>query len=449
MIASWPPAPPAVVPRAALPPQAPPDRIKLLHVITRFAGGSGGNTLTSAMGMDPARYERWIAAAPGGMMWETAEAAGVHTVRLSRMRERIALLDDVQTLFDLVTLMRRERFTVVHTHCAKAGMLGRLAARIVGTPVVVHTFHALPVHDFMSRRRRALYLLLDRLARPLAHQYVAVAPRLARQAVQARIVRPGSITVVPSGVDMEQVPDRPAATTRAALGIPDAASVVGTVGRIVAQKAPLDFVRMAALVKRSRPDTVFVMVGDASQESAPLEKETKEEARRLGVDILFTGYRPDAAAIAAAFDVYVVPSIYEGLGRALTEAMVSGRPVVATSVNGVPDLVEPGATGLLAAPGDHPSLAACVVWLLDNPDAARRMGVQGRNRVLSMFDADTMCRALDSVYSGLLGLPEQAVESSSAAVTRLVPVPVVDVRRHGVPAASASGGPGATEAPAS
>ena len=414
-----------------------------------MVGGSAGNTLASAVGMDPDRYEPWLAAAPGGAMWDGAEATGVHTFRLPRMRERIAPIDDVRTLINLVALMRRERFTVVHTHCAKAGMLGRLAARIVGIPVVVHTYHSLPVHDFMSARRRALYLLMDRLARPLAHQYVAVAPRLARQAVQARVVRPGSITVVPSGIDMDQVSDNSVTAIRAGLGIPDGVPVVGTVGRIVAQKAPLDFVRMAAQVKRSRPDTAFVMVGDATLESAPLEKATREEAERLGVDILFTGYRSDAAAIAAAFDVYVVPSIYEGLGRALTEAMLSGRPVVATSVNGVPDLVEPGATGLLAPPGDPASLAACVVWLLDNAEAARRMGAQGRNRVLSMFDTETMCRALDSVYSGLLGLPEPAVESSSAAMARMVQAPVVDVRRHGVPAASASGGPGATEAPAS
>jgi glycosyltransferase involved in cell wall biosynthesis len=330
------------------------------------------------------------------------------------MQERIAPIDDVRTLINLVALMRRERFTVVHTHCAKAGMLGRLAARIVGIPVVVHTYHALPVHDFMTARRRALYLLMDRLARPLAHQYVAVAPRLAREAVEARVVRPGSITVVPSGIDLDQVSASSVTATRSALGIPDGAPVVGTVGRIVAQKAPLDFVRMAAQVKRSRPDAAFVMVGDATLESASLEKVTKEEAERLGVDILFTGYRADAAAIAAAFDVYVVPSIYEGLGRALTEAMVSGRPVVATSVNGVPDLVEPGATGLLAAPGDHAALAECVVWMLDNPQHARRMGAQGRSRVLSVFDADTMCRALDGIYSGLLGLPEEAVEFSSA-----------------------------------
>ena len=105
-----------------------------------------------------------------------------------------------------------------------------------------------------------------------------------------------------------------------------------------------------------------------------MDQATRREARRLGVDVLFTGYRSDAARIAALFDVFVISSLYEGLGRSLTEAMASGRAVVATAVNGVPDLIEPGSTGLLAPPGRSDLLAACVLWLLDHPQEARRMG---------------------------------------------------------------------------
>ncbi len=149
---------------------------------------------------------------------------------------------------------------------------------------------------------------------------------------------------------------------------------MGTVGRIVAQKAPIDFVRMCARVMRVRPDVVFVMVGDTTLESSGLEEETRLEADRLGVRILFTGFRADAPRVAATFDVYVVPSRYEGLGRALTEAMASGRPVVASAVNGVPDLVEPGVTGLLTEAGDVEAMADSVLWLLDHPEEAAMMG---------------------------------------------------------------------------
>jgi glycosyltransferase involved in cell wall biosynthesis len=422
MRAIWPAVPSSVVPRRRLPEQPELPKVKVLHVITRFIGGSGGNTLLSAVGMDAGRYETWVAAMPGGPLWEPATRGGVRTVDIEHMRERISPLDDLRACFQLVRLMRRERFSVVHTHCSKAGFIARVAARIAGVPVVVHTFHLFAAHDGLSWSRRMAYLVLDRCVRSLAHRYVAVAPRVAREAVEQRLAPPGSVVVVPSAVEVDAIPDRgpdrePDRTedgVRADLGIPADAPIVGTVGRIVAQKSPIDFVRMCALIHAERPDVEFVMVGDATLESAGLEQETRREAERLGVPVRFTGFRADAPRIAAAFDVYVVPSLYEGLGRAVTEAMASGRPVVATAVNGVPDLVEPGSTGLLAEPGNPDSLAAAVMWMLEHPEAAERMGAQGRQRVRSHFGPDVMCGALDALYCELLGLPEPATEPDRA-----------------------------------
>jgi glycosyltransferase involved in cell wall biosynthesis len=404
----WPATPARVVGRDALPAQPELPKVKVLHVITRFIGGSGGNTLLSATGMDREQYETWVAAMPGGPLWELAEKDGVRTVHVENMRERIAPWQDLLACVELVRLMRRERFSVVHTHCSKAGFIGRIAAKIARVPVVVHTFHLFAAHDGLSRRRRFAYLALDRCVRSFAHRYLAVAPRVAWEAVEQRLAPPGTAQVVPSAVDLGAVPMNPDPEVRSELGIPERAPIIGTVGRIVAQKAPLDFVRMAARVRAERPDAEFVMVGDTTLESASLEEETHREAERLGVPIRFTGFRDDAPRVAASFDVYVVPSRYEGLGRAVTEAMASGRPVVATAVNGVPDLVASGSTGLLATPGDPESLATSVLWLLDNPDAAGRMGRQGRERVRRHFGQSVMCGELDHTYRELLGLPDPA-----------------------------------------
>lgn len=416
VVAEWPEPGATVVPVADLPPQPDPGRVKLLHVITRLAGGSGGNTALSAVGMDRDRYDVWVAGGEGGPLWDEVSRRGVGVVRLRHMRERISPVHDLVTLWQLVRLMRRERFSVVHTHSAKAGLLARIAARVTHVPVVVHTFHAFAAHEFLSRRRRLVYLAMDRVVRRLAHQYVAVAPRVARQAVEMRLAPAGSVVVVPSAVESPHTSPADAAFARRELGIAPDAQVVGTIGRIVHQKAPLDFVRMAAAVRRSHPNTVFVMVGDASLECAPLEEDTRAEARRLGVDVLFTGFRDDAPRLAAAFDVFVISSLHEGLGRALTEAMGVGCPVVATAVNGVPDLVRPGATGLLARPADPDGLAECVTWLLDHREAALAMGAQGRERVRSMFEPPVMCRMLDELYCGWLGLPRPAAPSSGAEI---------------------------------
>ncbi len=415
----WPSVRRYVVPRSHLPrqPEVPPT--KVLHVITRFIAGSGGNTLLSAAGMDCRRYECWVASMPGGPLWEQAEEAGVRTRYLRHMRERISPIQDLLACWELFRLIRRERFAVVHTHCSKAGLIARVAARAAGAPVVVHTFHIFAAHDGLSRRRRLAYLLLDRSVRSFAHRYVAVAPRVAHEAVQQRIAPPGAVCVVPSAVELDAIPSAPDQSARGDLGVPDDAPLVGTVGRIVAQKGPLDFVRMCARVQAARPDARFVMVGDATLESAGLEAETRAEADRLGVPVIFTGFRTDAPRLASCFDVYVVPSLYEGLGRGVTEAMASGRPVVATAVNGVPDLVEPGATGLLAEPGCPQSLAEAVLWLLDHPAEAEAMGRCGQERVRSHFTSEVMCDALDELYCDLLGqVPNPPVAEAGAQPTQ-------------------------------
>jgi glycosyltransferase involved in cell wall biosynthesis len=405
----WPPAPPPVVPPGRLPPQAAPPRIKVLHVITRLAGGSGGNVLLSAVGMDPRVYEVWIAGSAGGPLWQEANRGGVRTVQLPRLREVISPLGDLLVLLQLIRLMRRERFSIVHTHSSKAGVLGRLAARWCRVPVLVHTFHAFSFHGFMRATRRRWYLFLERLARRGTHAFAAVAPRVAREAVERRLAPPGSVRVIPSAVEIEEISMSAGASARRDLGVKENVPIVGTVGRLVFQKAPVDFVRMAALVARRRPDALFVWVGDASfhgsLEGASLAERAEEEARRLNVDVRFTGFRKDAPALAACFDVFVITSLYEGLGRALTEAMAAARPVVATAVNGVPDLVEPGSTGLLAPPSDPAAMADCVCWLLDHPAEAARMGQAGRDRVASAFRPETMCGGLDALYRDLLGLP--------------------------------------------
>jgi glycosyltransferase involved in cell wall biosynthesis len=396
----WPDAPPPVVDPSVLPRQPQAARTKVLHVITRFSDGSGGNTLVTLLGTDPTRFENWLVSSPGGPLWERAARHGVTTVQLRRLREVIAPLDDFIVLLQLVRLIRRERFSIVHTHSAKAGFLGRLAAWLCRTPVVIHTIHGFSWHDFMGRPRRRAYIALERLVGRMTDLFFAVAPQIAREAVELRVARPGSVVVVPSAIELDAIPEQPDARLRDELGIPHGVAIVGTVGRFDFQKAPLDWVRMAALVVASHPETRFVMVGEG-----PLLDAARGEARRLGVDIVFTGFRHDAAVLASCFDVFVISSLYEGLGRALSEALASGRPVVASAVNGVTDIVRPGATGLLAPPGDHEALARNVIWMLEHPHEAGRMGDAGRAHARALFAPAVMSGAIVQAYERLLGLP--------------------------------------------
>jgi glycosyltransferase involved in cell wall biosynthesis len=416
----WLPAPPPVVPPDRLP--APPSRhrVKVLHVITRLEAGAGGNTLVSAIGMDRQRYEVWIAAGGSGPLWERADRAGLHTVRIPEFRRDVSPARDAAVLARLVRLIRAERFAIVHVHEAKAGFLGRLAAALCGTPVVVITLHGRdpwwPAASGGGSELREvmpsglwLYSGLERMARRLTDAFVAVAPTVARDAVQARVAAPGRTDVAASAVDLGAIPYDRDLTARAELGIPPGDPVVGMVGRLDPQKAPLDFIRMAARVAGLRPHTRFVVVGDGE-----LRPDMCRLAGSLGVPVHFTGFRHDAARLASAFDIFVVSSLYEGVGRSVTEAMASGRPVVTTAVDGLVDVVTHGATGLLAAPRDPEGLAACVVWLLDHPEEAARMGEQARDLVRTLFAPERMCTVLDEIYSSLLGTVPAAREPGVA-----------------------------------
>jgi glycosyltransferase involved in cell wall biosynthesis len=407
MTGRWLPAPPAVLEPGCLPARPPRNRIKVLHVITRLEAGAGGNTLVSALGMDPERYDVWIAAGGNGPLWERAERAGIRTVRIPEFRREVSPARDGAALVRLVRLIRAERFAIVHVHEAKAGFLGRLAATACGTPVVVVTLHGrdpwwrtaddAALRDLMPHGLW-LYSALERVARPLTDAFVAVAPTVARDAIQARVATPGRTDVAASAVDLGAIPYDRDPSVRPELGISPGDPVVGMVGRLDAQKAPLDFIRMAARVAELRPRTRFVVVGNGD-----LELPMRRLARTLGVEVLFTGFRQDAPRLASAFDVFVVSSLYEGVGRSVTEAMASGRPVVATAVDGVVDVVEHGATGLLSEPKDPEGLAARVVWLLDHPEEAALMGKQARDLVRALFAPERMCAVLDEIYSLLLG----------------------------------------------
>ena len=328
-------------------------------------------------------------------------------------------LDDLRVLRVLSALIRRERFAVVHVHSAKTGVLGRLAGVLGGAPVVVYTVHGRDpwwpptaggpeLAGLMPHGRG--FLLAERALRPLTHAFVGVSPTVARDAVLSGVAAPGRTFVAPSAVDLGAIPTGRDPAARADLGLPPDVEVVGTVGRLDVQKAPLDFVRMAGMVTAARPGVRFVHIGDG-----PLADDVARRARALGVQLLLAGFRPDAARLASAFDVYAVTSLYEGVGRGLTEAMASARPVVATAVDGVVDLVEPGSTGLLAPPGDVEALAAATVWMLEHPAEAGRMGAQARDRVRALFTTEVMCSALDEVYSRLLGLDPLPAPAAAVA----------------------------------
>ncbi len=379
----------------------PPCRpLRVATLITRLEGGAGVLTLRGAKALDPGEFEVTIITGSGDHLLDQAAAAGLQVIMEPRLRTQIDPQSDLQALRSLHALLSQRSFDVAHTHTAKAGTLGRMAAHRAGVPRIIHTYHGFPFHEFQSRSRRNAYIAIERRLGRITDVALCVGTGVAVEAVRRRLVAPErirTIGVVVDGPTATQLPAfDPAARDRArhALGIPANATVVGAVGRLTYQKAPEDF--LAMMRHLGRADVVGVWIGGG------------ELAERIGrlvrahpaPRIMLAGQRADVPDVLPAFDVFALPSRYEGLPTAVVEAMVCGVPVVATAVNAVSDVVVPGETGLLVPPRRPDLMADAVRYLIDRPAVGVRMAVTAQARLGNRFGWSAMKDALVAAYTG-------------------------------------------------
>lgn len=369
--------------------------VQVATVITRLEGGAGQHALRGALIMDPAAYQMTIITGSGDpLLLQRGAAGGLEVLIEPALRAPIEPGRDLRALVRLRKLFGHRAFDVVHTHTAKAGVVGRLAAHRAGVPRLVHTYHGFPFHEFQAAPRRRAYVRIERWLGQITDLALCVGTGVAVEAVRRQLVAPERIRTIGVVVDGPAPCPDARARARAALGLPDGATVVGTVGRLTYQKAPEDF--LGALQALDRPGVTGVWVGDGD-----LAGQIAAQAREIpSIRVLLTGQRVNIPELLPAFDVFVLSSRYEGLPTAVVEAMLCGIPVVATAVNSVGDVVVPGETGLLVPPG-HPALMADAVgFLLDSPEAASRMAAAARARLGQRFGEPALRHALMAAYSG-------------------------------------------------
>ncbi|MGO8885780.1 MAG: glycosyltransferase [Streptosporangiaceae bacterium] len=393
--------------------------LQVAVVITRLEGGAGVLALRGAQGQDRAAFVPTIITGSGDRLLDAAAAAGLEVVIEPALRTPIAPHSDLTALRRLEALFRSRNFDVVHTHTAKAGTLGRLAARRAGVPRIVHTYHGFPFHEFQSAARRQAYLSIERRLGQFTDAGLCVGAGVAAEAVRCRLIAPQRVTTIgvcvdgPARLRASMTGRAPEARARArrALGLPAGAAVVGTVGRLTYQKAPEDF--LAALQKLRRPDVVGIWIGGGE-----LADRISRQARRLtGARVVLAGERTDVLEVLPALDVFALPSRYEGLPTAVVEAMICGVPVVATAVNAVPDLVIPGETGLLVPPRRPRLLADAIGYLLDSPEAAAAMAGAALARLGDRHGERDLRAALAAAYvAGGGGLVSGQVSRGAAAL---------------------------------
>jgi len=394
-------------------------KIRVLHVITRLiVGGAQETAMLLCQHLDRSRYECDLVTGqetgPEGELHAETVRRGVSLKFEPDLVREVAPLRDVAATWNLVRLMREGEYDVVHLHSSKAGILGRIAARIARVPVVVHTVHGWGFNEEQSPWVAGTFKMLERLCARCCDALVVVGSPYRDEGLTLGIGNPDQYHLIRSGIEIATYRDESLdrGTARERLGLARDAFVVGNVGRLSPPKCPELIVRAFQRLAEKRSDAALVLVGDGWQRA-----QVEAEVERLGLkaQVKLPGLRRDVPQILRAFDVFVMSSSREGLPRTLPQAMAAGLPVVATRVGGIPDAVVDGENGFLVEAGDVEALGDRLVRLAEDPALREDMGARGLARV-EEFAVRTMVRRTESLYDELL--QRRAVRRGLAAEMR-------------------------------
>lgn len=369
---------------------------KILYVIDNIEFGGGERVLAQLVGALKDRYEILFACQPGGLLDERLRQLGV-AIRPLDFRRQVS----PSRVFLLSSIIREEGVHLVHSMGARADFSARIAARLAGAPVVVSTIAMLVEGYDVPFFKRALYRAGIRLSERLCDGFIAVSNAVRRVLVEGhRISEEKVVTIYNSGVELDVfTPNaRNGFQLKRTLGLDPEGPVVGTIGRLVYQKAQDTFLEAAPLVTQAVPNAQFLIVGEG-----PLRPALERLAADLGLrTCCFTGFREDIPSLLSLMDVFALPSILEGFPQVLLEAMAAGRPIVATRIDGVTEVVQHNTTGLLIPPRDPSALAAAITSLLKDQGLAHRLGRGGRKLVEERFTINRIAAEVDRFYTDLL-----------------------------------------------
>ena len=370
-------------------------KAKILYVIDNLEFGGGERGFAQLAGGLKDRYEIRFACQPGGPLGERLRELGV-AIRPVDFRRRVS----PASIGRLLAILRAEGIDLVHSMGARADFSARIAARLAGTPVVVSTIAMFVGGYDIPPGRRLLYRAGIQLSERFCNGFIAVSEAIKHALVHDHRIPREKVVRIYNGVEPElfraEGPD--GLRLRRELGLDPEAPLVGTVGRLVYQKAQDVFLRAASTVAHSVPAAQFLIVGEG-----PLRSSLERLVAQLGLRRChFAGFRADIPRVLSIMDIFALPSILEGLPRVLLEALALARPVVATRIDGVTEVVQHGVTGLLVAPGEPTALAGAILSLLMDQALAGQLGLAGRKLVEERFTVSRAVDEVDRFYATLL-----------------------------------------------
>jgi len=376
--------------------------MKILHIVGLAHGGAGQHILSLAAGCDPRRFDSTVAMADNSPMRPQFERAGVRVLPLA-MDHFGGLRKNIRAYRQLAKILRSEHFDLVQTHTSVAGALGRVAARTHTQAPVVHMLHAFASHAHRSRLTRRVGLLIERRLDRWTDWYIAGSRAMVQRGVSQKIFTADKVVLISNGIDLARF-STPAGDD---LHLDDTVSInghagvtVGFLGRLEKQKGVAYLIRAAAIVRKQNRNVRFLIAGEGA-----LRTQLERLASQLAVadTVEFVGWKHDIARFLKQIDIMAMPSLWEAFGLSAAEAMALERPVIASHIEGLPEVVEAGCTGLLVPPADPEALARAILELAADPARRRMMGQMGRARVEELFTVDRMIRRHEEFYERVAG----------------------------------------------
>ncbi len=383
---------------------------KVVHIITRLdRGGSAQNTMLTVLGLDRTQFEPVVVTgqagswdAQGGVMAtnENVRRLEKDTIRchvVPSLVRHISPWQDLVALWSLIRLLKTERPEIVHTHTSKAGVLGRLAAWCAGVPVIVHTPHGHVFYGHFSPARSWVFLQIERCLARITSWLIGLTSAERAEHLERGVGCSGRFAIIPSGIDVNRFRKARAAGKVIPdwFGCPAGAVVIGSIGWLTDIKGHRFLVDAVAALQKNCPNLHLVIVGSGDQHDALIA-----QAERAGIReaVHLVGHRDEVDVCLAGMDCFVLPSLNEGMGRALIEAMAAGLPVIASRVGGIPALIQDGENGLLVPAGDSRALAVALHRVIHQPQWARQLGEKATRSIGADYGAGSMVRAIEAVY---------------------------------------------------
>lgn len=379
-------------------------KIKVLLLIARLnIGGSALQVIDLTKLLDKEKFEvSLVTGCEGkdeGNMLSLLGEQEVRPVIVPELGRKISLLDDLKAFVKLFLLIRYEKPDIVHTHTAKAGTLGRLAAKLAGAPIIIHTFHGHIFHGYFSPLKTKTFLLIERFLSLFTSRIITISPAQREEILGLGIGNKKKVVCIPLGFDLSGFLDcqEKRGELREELGLSRDHLLIGIIARLVPIKGHTYFFEAAKMILDQTKEARFIVVGDGE-----LREELKSLVKRLKIEeaTFFLGFRSDLDRIYAGLDLIVLSSLNEGLPTAIIEAMASAKPVVSTRVGGVVDLIEDGVNGLLVPPENPSQLASACLEILCDQEKARKMGREGRRRSFQ-FELSRLIKDIEVLYEEL------------------------------------------------